>query len=100
MYVLLYFFHIKITKYYYCIILEKATSELLPANQEDVALQFMISDQIRSKKVNAKDAMRCLHKRLQHKNPNVQMATLSVRYFFYVYTHVHQRKKKENSHIQ
>ena len=71
----------KITKIF-IIILEKATSELLPAHQEDVALQFMISDQIRSKKVNAKDAMRSLHKRLQHKNPNVQMATLSVRLFF------------------
>ncbi|KAG2220857.1 hypothetical protein INT45_010919 [Circinella minor] len=59
-------------------LIEKATSELLPAHQEDVALQFMISDQIRSKKVNAKDAMRSLHKRLQHKNPNVQMATLSL----------------------
>ncbi|KAI7846756.1 hypothetical protein BDC45DRAFT_528345 [Circinella umbellata] len=52
-------------------LIEKATSELLPAHQEDVALQFMISDQIRN-------AMRSLHKRLQHKNPNVQMATLSL----------------------
>ncbi|KAI8147245.1 hypothetical protein BJV82DRAFT_643161 [Fennellomyces sp. T-0311] len=59
-------------------LIEKATNENQPAGQEDVALQFMISDQIRSKKVNAKDAMRSLKRRLEHKNPNVQMFTLSL----------------------
>ncbi|KAI9316209.1 hypothetical protein BX666DRAFT_1948531 [Dichotomocladium elegans] len=58
--------------------IENATSELLPANQEDIALHFMISDQIRGKKVNAKDAMRALKCRMEHKNPNVQLATLSL----------------------
>lgn len=59
---------------------EKATSELLPAGQVDLALHLEISDQIRSKKVNAKDAMRSLKQRLNHKNPNVVMSTLEVRW--------------------
>lgn len=60
------------------ITLEKATSELLPAGQVDLALHLEISDQIRSKKVNAKDAMRSLKQRLNHKNPNVIISTLEV----------------------
>ncbi|KAF7722435.1 Vacuolar protein-sorting-associated protein 27 [Apophysomyces ossiformis] len=58
--------------------IEKATSELLPAGQEDLSLHLEISDQIRSKKVNAKDAMRALKKRLLHKNPNVQLLAISL----------------------
>lgn len=57
---------------------EQATSELLPAGQENLALNLEIADQIRGKKVNAKDAMRSLKARLGHKNPNVQLLTLSV----------------------
>lgn len=57
---------------------EKATSELLPAGQVDLALHLDISDQIRSKKVSPKDAMKSLKQRLGHKNPNVILATLSV----------------------
>ncbi|KAI9309404.1 hypothetical protein BJ944DRAFT_258603 [Cunninghamella echinulata] len=59
-------------------LIEKSTSEFVPSGQLDLGLQLEISDKIRSKKVNAKEAMQAMKKRLSHKNPNVQLATLSL----------------------
>ena len=61
---------------------DKATSELFPLGSDDIALHLEISDQIRSKTIQPKDAMRAALKRqLNHKNPNEHLLNLSVSSF-------------------
>ncbi|KAG0319478.1 Vacuolar protein-sorting-associated protein 27 [Dissophora globulifera] len=59
-------------------LVDKATSENLPAGTEDLALNLEICDQIRSKQVSPKDAARALKRRIGHKNPNVQLLALGL----------------------
>ncbi|KAF9107526.1 Vacuolar protein-sorting-associated protein 27 [Mortierella sp. GBA35] len=59
-------------------LVDKATSENLPAGTEDLALNLEICDQIRSKQVSPKDATKALKRRISHKNPNVQLLALGL----------------------
>ena len=55
----------------------KATSELLPAGQEDIALNLEICDKVRAKQVAPKAAMQVIKKRISDANPNVVLLALA-----------------------
>lgn len=56
--------------------IETATSEDIPTNEQNLALNLEICDEIRSKRAPAKDAVRALRRRLYNRNPNVQVLAL------------------------
>ncbi|CAO1614492.1 unnamed protein product [Sympodiomycopsis kandeliae] len=56
----------------------KATSELLPAGQEDIALNLEICDKVRAKQVQPKQAMQVIKKRISDSNPNVVLLALGL----------------------
>ncbi|KAG4301075.1 hypothetical protein PCANB_002605 [Pneumocystis canis] len=59
-------------------LVEKATSENMPAGTEDLTCCLEICDTIRSKSVSSKDAMRSLKRRISHQNPDVQVSVLKL----------------------
>lgn len=60
------------------VFVEKVTSEALPLGA-DISLEaFEVADQIKANSVHPKVAIASIKKRLNHKNPNVQIMTLTV----------------------
>jgi len=58
--------------------LDKATSENIPGAEEDMSLNLDIADLIKSKKINAADAVNAFKKKLENNNPNVQLLTIKL----------------------
>jgi len=65
-------------KYLILISIERATSENIPGAVEDMSLNLDIADLIKSKKINAADAVNAFKKKLENNNPNVQLLTIKV----------------------
>lgn len=59
-------------------LVDKATSELLPPDNDEVLLLgLQCSDLIRARTIEPPLALKSVRKRLSHKNPNVQIQTLN-----------------------
>ncbi|KAJ3098506.1 Vacuolar protein-sorting-associated protein 27 [Phlyctochytrium planicorne] len=59
-------------------VVEKATSENNLVGHEDIVANLDIADKIRGKEVPPKQAIQALKRRINHKNPNVQMQALKL----------------------
>ncbi|TPX67804.1 hypothetical protein CcCBS67573_g07393 [Chytriomyces confervae] len=59
-------------------LVDKATSENLPAGSEDMFLNLDIADRIKSKQTPANQAARAIKRRLLFKNPNVQLLAMKL----------------------
>ncbi|KAJ3105721.1 Vacuolar protein-sorting-associated protein 27 [Phlyctochytrium planicorne] len=59
-------------------VVEKATSENNLVGHEDIVANLDIADMIKSKQVASKVAIQTLKRRINHKNPNVQMQALKL----------------------
>ncbi|KAJ3279358.1 Vacuolar protein-sorting-associated protein 27, partial [Blyttiomyces sp. JEL0837] len=59
-------------------IVEKATSENQPIGYEDIVLNLEIADKVKAKEVPPKQAVQSLKRRINHKNPNVQLSALKL----------------------
>ncbi|KAH6565121.1 hypothetical protein BASA62_007504 [Batrachochytrium salamandrivorans] len=59
-------------------LVEKATSEHIPVGTDDLVLSLNIADKIKSKEVPAKTAVLSLKRRINHRNPNVQILALKL----------------------
>ncbi|CAI4036104.1 hypothetical protein SMKI_14G3230 [Saccharomyces mikatae IFO 1815] len=58
-------------------LIEQATSESIPNGDLDLSIALEISDVLRSRRVNPKDSMRCIKKRILNtaNNPNTQLSS-------------------------
>ncbi|WFD30579.1 Vacuolar protein-sorting-associated protein 27 [Malassezia sp. CBS 17886] len=59
-------------------LIERATSALLPAGHEDIALNLEICDEVRARRVPPQQAMYLLRQRIAHRNPNVQILAVGL----------------------
>jgi growth factor-regulated tyrosine kinase substrate len=59
-------------------LIDQATSESIPYGTTDIGKNFEIADKIKSNALVPKKALQQLERRLQNKNPNVQLLTLEL----------------------